>query len=349
MGPLSASFSAQKTRLPLSPPRRVAVVGAGLAGLACARVLADRGLRVTVFDKGRSVGGRATSRREESGRVFDHGAQFFTARGEWLQAAVALWEKASVVARWSPRVADASGNVLRPSETWWVGTPSMGALAKCLANGLDVKLGCTVSTVARASEQWSISFWSAEGDAPLIHESDALVLALPASQSAELARSCSSVFSDTATFAQTPCWAVMLGLRGAPDFGADVFEDRASELAWAAREGSKPGRARFAGEDAWMLHASTLWSKAHLEDSPEAVCEAMVAAFAERHGAHAVAVAYAKAHRWRFARSPSCEPKLHVLVDRANDLVVCGDWLASARVESALESGRKAAEHLLGD
>lgn len=42
----------------------IAIVGAGIAVLACARVLADAGHRVTVYEKSRGVGGRMSTRRE---------------------------------------------------------------------------------------------------------------------------------------------------------------------------------------------------------------------------------------------------------------------------------------------
>jgi cation diffusion facilitator CzcD-associated flavoprotein CzcO len=41
-------------------PLRVAIIGAGLAGLSAARTLRDRGHEVRVFDKGLSVGGRTS-------------------------------------------------------------------------------------------------------------------------------------------------------------------------------------------------------------------------------------------------------------------------------------------------
>jgi predicted NAD/FAD-dependent oxidoreductase len=41
----------------------VAVIGAGIAGLACAREIARADARVTVFEKSRGLGGRLGTRR----------------------------------------------------------------------------------------------------------------------------------------------------------------------------------------------------------------------------------------------------------------------------------------------
>ncbi|MGB1027364.1 MAG: FAD-dependent oxidoreductase, partial [Rhodospirillaceae bacterium] len=67
--------------------KSIAVIGAGIAGLACARICVDKGYTVTVFDKGRGPGGRLSSRRLEAPQssdpmVFDHGAQYLTIRDE---------------------------------------------------------------------------------------------------------------------------------------------------------------------------------------------------------------------------------------------------------------------------
>ena len=54
---------------------QIAVIGAGIAGLACARELARADAKVTVFEKSRGLGGRLGTRRQGN-FAFDHGAQF---------------------------------------------------------------------------------------------------------------------------------------------------------------------------------------------------------------------------------------------------------------------------------
>lgn len=52
---------------------KVAVVGAGYAGLACAVELADAGIDVEVFEASRTLGGRARA-VELDGQIVDNGA-----------------------------------------------------------------------------------------------------------------------------------------------------------------------------------------------------------------------------------------------------------------------------------
>ena len=53
--------------MPSSAARSIAVIGAGIAGLAAARTLSDAGHEVTVLESSDRVGGRVASDRSEVG------------------------------------------------------------------------------------------------------------------------------------------------------------------------------------------------------------------------------------------------------------------------------------------
>jgi photolyase PhrII len=349
---LDVPVYAARMAAPSSKPMRVVVVGAGLAGLACARTLADHNLEVVVLDKGRTPGGRASGRRE-GGRVFDHGAQFFTARSEWLTRHVRSWEADGVVARWAPRVVQTGGARPRGDATWWVGAPDMGALAAHLAKGLDVRQSVKVTRIERHSEgEWRLHAdahdVSASASAHPAFAADAVVVTCPAAQTATLLAPVHADFAAAAAAVPlTPCWAVMLAVEGAGDLGADVLEDGEGAVRWAARDTSKPGRSVRAGVEQWVLHASPSWSLAHLEDEPEDVGEALARNFLCARGLGRSSCTFVDAHRWRFARGHQGKRE-SALFDPTLALAVCGDGWNGSRIEGALTSGVAAAGRLLG-
>ncbi len=138
---------------------RIAIVGAGLAGLVAAQRLAVAGLSVQVFDKGRGVGGRLNTRREV-GRQFDHGAQYFTVESPELRAAVDDWTGKGVAAEWIGRIAasDVPGQ-FTPSapKPRYVGVPTMSAIAKHLAAGLNVSSGVRIAALDRHAGLWRLT------------------------------------------------------------------------------------------------------------------------------------------------------------------------------------------------
>lgn len=78
----------------------VAVIGAGLCGAAAAATLVQAGYQVSVFDKGRAVGGRMSSKRTATGYL-DMGAQYFTARSATFQSEVQSWLRSGCAEVWN--------------------------------------------------------------------------------------------------------------------------------------------------------------------------------------------------------------------------------------------------------
>ena len=137
----------------MSDPVDVLVIGAGVAGLACARALAAAGVAVRVVDKGRGVGGRMATRRL-GGHGFDTGAQFFTARTPAFAAEVQRWHAAGACAPWSDGLLGGDGRLHRDGHQRWRGCGAMTAIPKQLAQGLAVDTGVEIDRLDAVDGRW---------------------------------------------------------------------------------------------------------------------------------------------------------------------------------------------------
>jgi predicted NAD/FAD-dependent oxidoreductase len=315
----------------------VAVVGAGIAGLACARALVERGVRVRVFEREGCPGGRVATRRIEA-LSFDHGVQYFTTQDSRFEQVVRQWQAAGIVARWHGRTTVLAGRGQGEevqSVARFVGVPTMEAVAVHLAQGLDLCLGSAVTQLRRHGGGWSVH---AGGE--LAQDGfDHVVLAMPSAYALPLLAGLTGLFERVATVAWDPCWAVMLGLSRPSliDFDAAFVSDDPI-LGWIARESSKPMRSPLRGAaESWILHAHPTWSRAYLEMEEADASRWMQRAFAARLGRPLVKSTVA-AHRWRLALPVNPLPE-RFLLDREQGIGLAGDWCGGPRVEGAYLSG----------
>ena len=113
-------------------------------------------------------------------------------------------------------------------------------------------------------------------------------------------------------------------------------------LSWIASQASKPGRP---SSHAWLLHASTEWSRAHLEDGRERVAKSLLAEAKRLRGVGAVNAKSVRVHRWRHAlANEPLETGAFCFEERR--LAIAGDWCAGSRVEGAFLSGLEAGERI---
>ena len=314
----------------MSDEGTIAVIGAGMAGAACARALEDAGRRVVVFDKGREVGGRLAQRRAGEA-VFDHGAQYLSARDPAFSAAVAAWEEAGLVAAW-PEVRSGRGDPVR------VGVPAMNAPVRHLLHGLPVHSLCRIAGLTRGRAGWTLV-----DEAGRRHGAfPQAAIAIPASQALALLRTADEpalapLEGKLAEVRMAPCWSGLVAFAGRIQGAHDSYRRDDGVLAWCARNTSKPGRGEV---ESWTLHATPSWSRDHLEQEPAAVIPPLLDAFAELTEVPLPLPVHLAAHRWRYSM---VEEPLGKAALVGSDLVLCGDWCLGPRVEAAWLSGRAAA------
>ncbi len=307
-----------------------AIIGAGIAGMACARRLKARGQSVILFDKGRRPGGRLASRQTDVG-LYDHGAQYFTARDPGFRDMIDGLESAVPFTARSGKVGeDGSLAVDDDGETRFVGSPDINAIARELATGLDSRSSVQIDAVSRADAGWLLS----DQDGRQIGPFDRLVVTVPAPQAAALLQDHAPEAAALASrCAYAPCIAVMVTFADVVPLSVDAVRwpsGGGAVLSWAAR---RPGRK----PESWVLHASPGWSADHIDEPPETLVAPLLDAFAGFAGGPET-IAEARAHRWRYALVTEAlgQPFIH---EPGLGLGLAGDWCLGPRVEAAWLSG----------
>lgn len=327
---------------------QIAVIGAGLAGLVCARLLAAQGHEVCLFEKGEQPSGRMHTHETEFGG-FDYGAQYFTATSEAFKKEVAIWKKAGVVDVWQGKLVslqDGKASSSGKARTRYVAVPGMAALGQHLAQNLTLRTAQLVTQILPwgESKQWLLAVQSET--VPITAHAgpfDAVIVAVPADQAAPLLACVPALGEEAGKLHLAPCWSLELAFQQALDLGYDGAFVQGSRLAFIAHDNSKPGHRP--GER-WVAHASTDWSIEHVDDDEARAREKLVKAFHEATGSQVQAI-YAHAYRWRFAQALTPLPQDY-LWDASAKIGACGDWFAaglegSGKLENAWLSGHKLA------
>jgi renalase len=325
--------------------RSCVVAGAGISGLLAADALQREGWEVTVLDKSLGVGGRMATRRVAGG-TFDHGAQFFTVRGERFANLVDGWLAAGAAAEWTRGFADAEGKPNEDGHPRYRGTAGMTTIPEHVARGLDVRTGQRAVRVDAGADGWEVTCKSG-----LQLESSALVLAMPVPQALELASSGDYRLPNNdkrklEAVSYDPCLALMISLDGSggvPEPGG--MQIKGEPLDWIG-DNQRKG---ISGAPAITIHAGPVWSRAHFEDDEAEIAQYLTSLAGDRLGTDlASLVVESSLTRWRYSWVTNAHPEPFLAASEAPPLLFCGDAFEQPKVEGAALSGLAAADHLLG-
>lgn len=290
----------------------VVVVGAGLAGVACARELQASGVDVRLLDRGYVPGGRMASKRLW-GRPVDLGASYFTVDDPGFAAVVDDWAARGLARAWTESftVLGDGGTRTTTGPVRWGATHGLRSLVEDLAQDLDIER----REVADLAELGART----------------VVLAMPDPQARRL------VGDHPVSEVLDREWEPVLALAARwPERGWDLdgaFVNDDPDVAWIADDG------RRRGDDAPVLvaHSTPRRAAGHLDD-PAGAAPALVAAVrrlldvGEPEEVHV--------HRWTFARPTGEREAPYALVDGEPLVGVCGDgWGPRPKVETAWVSG----------
>ncbi len=299
-----------------------AIIGAGIAGVAAARQLADANWDVVIFEKSRGWGGRCATKRWE-GQTIDHGAQFFTIRSEGFRKSLSSHCGDALRTIEAP-VMTPEGHVLA-GEPRYFHRDGNSRIVRDLGAGLTMHPGTPVEKIDNRTIRGR-SF-------------DAVISTAPLPQTLALAGLApdASAYQPNLTLLLLYSSPVAAHLR-------DVYaiSDPEGTLAWSASENHKPGRVED-GKTALIIQASESFSRAHLEDDPPVWSAALRTLAEDRWGMKADSILASHPHRWRYARvaRPTPVPEL------PEGWIFAGDAAGESRLESAWQAGCEAARILM--
>jgi hypothetical protein len=333
---------------------RTIVVGAGIAGLACARALADAGRRVTVLERARGVGGRCATRRIRE-QPIDFGVLFYHGSDPGFLAALDA-VPAEPIHGW-PRVIQGAGRpcqpqAFAPGERRVAFAEGVSAFPKHLARGLDMKLG--VRVVSFEVEGGAVRLLLEGGETLAARD---VVLALAAEQALSLFTASPASLPAIAGARELlamvrsqPCLALIaLYPHDAPEPAWDaIYPEESPVLQLVAHDSRKRQNARFR---ALVYQAHARFSREHLGD--ERWADALLDEAARLLGPWAAAPLERHAHRWRYARTDlgaELAAPLCLSLPGGARLGVAGELFApGGGVQAAWVSGQSLARRFLAE
>ncbi|MDG4801685.1 FAD-dependent oxidoreductase [Micromonospora sp. WMMD980] len=300
----------------------VVVVGAGIAGVACATELVRAGIPVEVRERARVTGGRMASKRFD-GRPADLGAAYFTVDDPDFAAVVADWQAAGLAREWTdtlvaygPRGREQVSGPMR-----WAAPRGLRSLVEHLAAGVPVTHDRLVMTVEPGPR--------ADG-----RTAEAVVLAMPGPQAALLL---DPALAEATRAVAAQRWSSTLSAvlrfpsRRWPDFRGAFVNDH-PVLSLVCDDGDRRGD----GAPVLVAHTTPQFAAGHLLQ-PTGARAAIEQAVRDLLGLGEPA-ASTHVHRWTYARPAAVGEGGTYHLDR-DGIGLAGDAYGRPRVQSAWRSG----------
>ncbi|WP_266080542.1 NAD(P)/FAD-dependent oxidoreductase [Haladaptatus caseinilyticus] len=330
---------------------RVAVVGAGVAGLGVAYALRDEAT-VTLFERTERVGGRVAT-REQAGCRYDTGANY--AKGDGERASHVVRELAEGHSNGLVDIEDpvwtfdVDGEISEgrdedaPKWTYREGIERMGRQLLD-ASGATVRTGTRISEIRR-NDSWHVTDTNGREYGPW----NELVLTPPAPVTASLL-DLTEWDGDLRRelrehIGHVPYRTILSVVLHYPfeldrPYYALVNTDKDHEIGWLARESCKPGHVP-AGESLLVVQMAPDWSAEHYDDEQSEIVAATADLVADLLSDHALSAPdwYDVVH-WRDALPNSGADKEVLRQAEGANLRFAGDWIVGdGRVLPALETG----------
>lgn len=350
-------------------PKKIAIIGAGVSGLAAAFKLSSGEDRIEIFEKSRGLSGRAATRSKDGAR-FDYGANYFKVESPELAELIfedlptdELCRITGNVGVFDKEGTFSEGDPAQNASAKWSYRDGISTLGKLMADvaDLDILTSSRIVRIEKCQTKWDLI----DGEGRRYEDYDAVLLTPPAPQTADLLRE--SELGDETTperilnalgeskyhsqFAVSLCFPGHIKMPG--DCYALINADREHDLAWVSYENAKAGHVPK-GESILIAQMSPSWSADHYDDPAADIIAAALSAVRNVIAGDLPEPHWSDTQRWRYAhpQTPAIPDELRTALPPG--VFIAGDGLVGkGRVEGAIQTGLDAAaqmeSYLTGD
>ena len=322
---------------------RIAIVGAGVSGLAVAWRIRKAGFPVTLFEKSAKVGGRVATVSQD-GFIWDTGATSIAPRGKSIEEVLLNELSVEDLVRvekpiWTHEALRVtSGEVSHNRSPRYTYSTGIAEFANRLAVDADIRFDSAVDEITTTKDGFGV----------LGEEFDHLVLALPLPLTSQLLWTLEEN-RPMSNVSYRQCLSVMLGFGTSPPnlpYHAIIDPEHGHPMTWLSIESNKsPGRAPE-GKSAMVMQLSPRFSKDNYEKSDEFIVATALAFTKHLYGSSFDHAEVAQVKRWKYSQ-PENLARFEAVNQPGSKILIASDGLLGGRVEEAFECGYRVGELLL--
>jgi predicted NAD/FAD-dependent oxidoreductase len=328
---------------------KIAVVGAGITGCLLSNFLNSENVDISIFEKSRGCGGRASTKQTEWGQC-DLGATIVPAqKADFIDFMQGLC-KQNIVSQWPKKlfVSKQSAGISQPIENYvgdrkhYVFNRKMNGACQEWSKNATLHTNNLISQIRYlAGQGWQLKsneIWQTE-------LFDKVVLTAPWPQSQALIEQ-SELPIKLPDFSQrwTSCWSIALKLDQLVASDVDLMYLKNQSIQTLVRDSVKPLRPQVltsvAGSKAeiWVVQLANKLSDELGKSGKEKAISIATKDFCELFNLPVKSVSNSYGHYWRYARPKHGVKPLGILSDQEHGVYIGGDWSFGASIESAYET-----------
>ncbi len=309
--------------------RKVVIIGAGAAGLTCAKKLLENGFKVSIFDKSRGVGGRLASRRIENG-IFNHGASRipdFRSYNNIPKSLKCVLETA------------AQKKIIIPQDNHFTAFASMKTFTGYLSRDIAIQKNKEIVAANKVSSGVELLL---NDNSKLQLNNDFLVFAIPQPQVLNLLH---NHFPEILNLVQSAeMYGSISGLFAFNEpiaFNKPFFEN---DHIFGFHENSRKGQNLKL--DCWTIHSKKSYGKKFMHFNKDQIGARLFTDFEHLTSSNLPQPIYSEGHRWLYGFTEKALNKNYIF-HQQNKIGICGDWCLGDNVLDATISGTLLAEKIV--